>query len=232
MLGYLLYFILALILFLTGIILVFLLLPIRYRVRAQYDENDQALSLQVGGGNIYTFTYSYRFNQAQSNIRFLGLSWNLKKSEDKKERSPQRDKSKKPASKAGKSRMDFRLFLNKKLGKLFLELLADLLQHLRPKYLNFYATIGFEEPNHTGYLMGAINFLMHLTAHFDIRINPVWDEAYCEIDLETGGRIIPAYLIYRILRFMVSKLGRTFIYELYKSGKRKNKFSPGAAQER
>lgn len=98
-------------------------------------------------------------------------------------------------------------------------LLKRLLKGVLPGELFVKGTFGTGDPTTTGYLLAAAGVL---TARFgdDIRIKGDFSKAGAEdVEVRIKGRIIPAYLVWAVLAFLLAKSVRRALWRLWKMRK-------------
>lgn len=82
--------------------------------------------------------------------------------------------------------------------------IAQLLGHIRPRTLSGYLDFGFDDPSITGRVLGFLSlFLPQCGKTFDI--NPDFENAHLECDLNSSGRIYLFYLVYIGVRTILNK---------------------------
>ena len=101
------------------------------------------------------------------------------------------------------------------LGKLLKRLLKGIL----PGNLSIKGTFGTGDPTTTGYLLAAAGIL---TARFgnDIQIKGDFSKAAAEdVEIRIKGRIVPAFLLWAVLAFLLTKPVRRALWRLWKARK-------------
>lgn len=87
---------------------------------------------------------------------------------------------------------------------LLLGKVGHLLGHIRPRTLSGYLDFGFDDPSITGRVLGGLSlFLPQCGKTFDI--NPDFEKAYLECDINSSGRIYLIYLVYIALSTYFNK---------------------------
>lgn len=101
------------------------------------------------------------------------------------------------------------------LGKLLKRLLKGIL----PGNLSIKGTFGTGDPTTTGYLLAAAGIL---TARFgnDIQVKGDFSKAAAEdVEIRIKGRIVPAFLLWAVLAFLLTKPVRRALWRLWKARK-------------
>lgn len=99
------------------------------------------------------------------------------------------------------------------------KLLARLMKGILPGNFFLKGTFGTGDPAATGYLLAAAGIL---TARFgnDIQVRGEFSKAAAEdVEIRARGRIVPAYLLWAVLAFLLAKPVRRMLWRLWKMRK-------------
>lgn len=192
-----------LLLFLLALFIILLLIPVRYH--AEGIRNDD-VPLSINGELLYgPVTYRYRAGTdcgIEHSLKILGIPLSIKhKNGNKKIEQASHKRGKKVLGKLpGKD------FFNKALKSS-----KRLLNHLRFRRCDINCTFGLEDPADTALLWLIICSLPLRGKGRNIRLVPVFDNEILEGDFYIQGHLIPAFIAYIALRFILSKPVRNII---------------------
>ena len=202
--GYILGTIIALLALLS---LIFLFVPISYKFEGGYEQ-------------------AFKINTTISFLAFLGIKAGWDGSLDKPGQvkiiiaglsfsiDPEKwaKKDQKPEKKDQEGPSPVRIIRN--IDREFLgnglTLFIDMLNILRPKKIALRGRVGFDEPHLTGWLTAFEHMIRNLCKEAVFNIEPVWHEEYYKVNLLVEGKIIAALVLFRIVRFMLSRRTRKF----------------------
>lgn len=139
--------------------------------------------------------------------------------------SPSKEKHKKNTPKAkknkphhkSKEKSSFREFLEPDILKSALVSLTKILNHFQPHTLLISARVGFSDPMLTGLLYGLLSQLHFVIQNYSIKIQPVFEEEGLEGRFLIGGRVWIPYLLFTLIRFLLSQPVRSiYIPKIFK----------------
>lgn len=169
-------------------------------------------------------------------VRLAGLSFSLSPDSipgrgkgsppprEKRKKGKGRDKGLKKSEKGESPGLrEAKPFIRKEYLQHVLSLGVDLINMARPRYLSVKGQVGFGEPHHTGLLLAALGSLEGIIPSLELDFQPVWIEEYYDLEISTGGRLVPAGALVRLTRFLISartlKIWRTYRQAKKASGK-------------
>jgi len=107
-----------------------------------------------------------------------------------------------------------------------LRFLKDLIHILKPKVLIIKGKIGFYEPHHTAWLQAMVSTISELNILKNLHIDPVWDDEHFEGELTVKGQLAPIVIIFRLLKFLISKNTLKIIKIIIRARKKKKVLKP------
>ncbi len=190
---------------LIGLCLLFLIVPIRYKLDGGYLEylwlnfNLRCSPLIIVRGNLKSSS-----DQAL-HLQFvlLGIPITLNPEKWKKrEKKKEKDKNKQSEKKSG-----FRLLniLDRDLRVRGFALASDLLGILKPDKLEIKGNIGFDEPHHTGWLAALSHSLKYSCKNTSVDIEPIWEEEHYDLNVLLEGRIMTGLIMLKIAGFVIGR---------------------------
>ncbi len=207
------YIILALLLVIIILILMILVTPVKYTINAQY-QDELKYSFKVWSGLLFKFELDPPAGKNVLQFKFLGISWPVRnRPRSRKETSPKRN----PNSNFSGFRI-LRSFLENRLHITIWKLFKNLLAAFKPDDININGSYGFYEPDITAWVLPCCYFLNGMNEAYTVNLNPVWDQEYLEISLLIAGSIIPALLLWYLIKFILQASTWRFL-----SAVRKNK---------
>lgn len=198
----------------SGLVVLLLLLPMAYRLRANVDERpraDVAVSILLHFASVH-ISYHQRKARLHVNVAGLGIGGRdialfgvtgeaQRKSTHKNERT-------------GRIKEFLRLEFLHDAGSLF----KDVLWMMKPHRVKIHGVYGFEDPSLTGMLCGLVPMLSLLVHASDIQLRPEFDDPFMDVSIAVSGRVIPAMLVMRMLRFVLKKNIRQKLFRRSKDG--------------
>lgn len=88
---------------------------------------------------------------------------------------------------------------------------------IKPKYLHLYGTYGFEDPSVTGTLSGAVGIVRSMVPHARIFLTPDFTREVIELDICAEGSMTAGSLVYQTVRTLFRKPVRKIWFRRKKS---------------
>lgn len=210
----------ASIIFLVCLVILFVLLfsPFIYGVKSSCQ---QTYSWQVWFryGFLASIQRAGAEGSSQNKARFLGIPVKLASAGKRNKK----EKKKQDSGESNRANLKVILsFLQNKLPREIWKLIRDLFNRIKPDQLTVQARIGFYEPDYTAYLIVLSGCLQQINSHYDIELEPVWDDEHFEYQLQVYGRIIPFYLLMSMARFLFNRAMISFIVDVVKNRRKKS----------
>lgn len=217
------------------VVLIIVFVPYYYRVSYKYKNMQQKIIIEFNIGKAFGF-YLYQEGIIGApiikNIQIFGHVFKLNESKNKnidKDNDTAEEASKEKAAKAKKQSKDISVteyidLMNKQLMESFIQVIADIIKILAPKTFWFYTKVGFYEPHYTSIAYGIGSVIKGLVKSYNIDIIPIWDDEYLEVDTELSGRFVLAIIIYRLIKFLLSKPTRT-LWKQWRKLKKQHSFA-------
>lgn len=185
--------------FLTLLLIVFLLfsflwIPIKYNFKLQY-ENNLNLDFSI---NWFFLHITYKLQphpllQIGLGNRKLYPSKPIKKTSP----DPYKGQTKKTRNIFKFKRSDWQKYL-----KIIVNLIIELLNHIKPQKFKLYSTIGLSEPHQTAFVFATVSPLQRLLNLDDIYLQPLWNEEYIDLDIHIIGKLTPAIIFLIFIKFI------------------------------
>jgi len=198
----------AVLLLVVLLCLLFLLVPIKYKFDGGYE---QSLQVNISVRLIALLTVVATWDSGRSKpgrvkIIIAGLSFELHP-----ERWGKEDQKPEEKDQAGPpfGRVFLHGFDRELLGN-GLALVVDMLKILRPEKIALRGKIGFDEPHLTGWLTAVSYLVKGFCKEAEFVFEPIWHYEYYEINLEVEGKIVSVLILFRAVRFILSRRTRQF----------------------
>ena len=216
-----------LLLFLLAVFIAAIIIPIRYSFNGGYNNS---LYCFANLSILYFCRVSVLYNTQDPfvKLKIFGFTINIDPdtpAKDKKKSHKKVDKKEKP----NKNEMDvliLRKLFQKNIISHVLQFLKDLVTILRPKVLMIKGKIGFYEPHHTAWLQAMISTFSALNIFTNLDIDAIWDDEYFEGELIVKGQVAVIVLIFRLLKFLISKHTLNIIRIIKRARKKKKVLKP------
>jgi len=102
------------------------------------------------------------------------------------------------------------------------ELCKKLFCMFSPNSILITGRYGFYEPEYTAFLLSVSSFLNSFKEEYTINLEPVWDDEYLELYVHISGFVIPALLLFHLLKFILQGSTLRFLAEMRKNKKAHN----------
>ena len=197
-------------LLLLVLLVVLMVLPLRYQGRAVLARH-LLFSASVDLWQLAGFSVSYEDGILQRRLVILGFVKTFPWSPKTKSRDDSTSEAQPKAADSVNDPLNEETVRKPSAGEswtvekgiLTLQTARDILDIIRPSYLNISGKLGLFEPHQTGYAFMALLPLRQIHgAH--ITLQPIWDEEICDMEIQVGGRFIPLLLVTRIIRYALS----------------------------
>jgi hypothetical protein len=188
---------------LIGLCLLFLIIPIRYKLDGGYLEhlwlnfNLRCSPLLVVRGNLKSSP-----DQAL-HLQFVLMGIPITLNPEKWEKTDKEKKKKKHHKK--KSRSHFLSIIDRDLRIRGMALVGDLLSILKPDKLEITGKIGFDEPHLTGWLAALCHSLKYCCKSTLINIEPSWEEEHYDLNILLEGRIMTGLIMLKVAGFAIGR---------------------------
>ena len=131
-------------------------------------------------------------------------------------KSKKKEKSKKKSA----FNFDFKLINKENLNHIF-RFIVELFKILKMDYLKLYIYFSFADPYYNGLFLAFYYTIKELFDYPDLKAEISWQEVVFEAEGSTGGKIIPAQIIFHLLKFVFSLKTIKILWRLYQSNSKK-----------
>jgi hypothetical protein len=190
---------------LVGLCLLFLIIPIRYKLNGGYAElfwlnaDLRCSPLVIVRGNIKSAP------QAEQRVQLVLLGIPITMHPEKWKSNEEKSERKKKKQGKKKSGSGLLKILDRDLRIRGMALVGDLLRILKPDRLEVNGKIGFDEPHLTGWLAAFCHSLKYSSKSTLINIEPIWEEEHYDLIFLLDGKIIIGLIILKIAGFAVGR---------------------------
>ena len=87
-----------------------------------------------------------------------------------------------------------------------------MLNIVKPKYIHFYGTYGFEDPSVTGIVSGAAAVIKAMLPHAKVGLYPDFTQEIIDLDLLAEGSMTAGSLVYQTIRTVLKKPVRKILF--------------------
>lgn len=215
-------FILGLLAIIIALVLIILFTPIKYGLEASYDhELEYSIHLRAG------FWWRWKMQQEQKNtwkLKILGFNVLRRQQGNQKVPEPptavkarkQQSTNKRPSN----SLKTMKSFWENKLHLSSWQLLKQVLGAISPDFIQFRGKYGFYEPYFTAWCIPLLWALDGFGNICSINLVAVWEEECLELEVKSSGSILPALLLWYMIRFILQASTLRFFLALKKSRKK------------
>ena len=216
--------IVALLLLIVLIAVILASLPIRYEVKVVVDDETTAAVHVSYCFRLIYLIYEYRKNAEKMTLRIVGFRKKLalNKPESSRKKSSKKN-DKKDESEFGGILSTIQSVLTYPHRKIIIDLcisaLKKMSKHLKPKKIDISGVIGFEDPAHTGWLLGMYEALAGiLKIRQNVRLSGDFNvlSTVVKLDVSVKGSVNIARLSWPIVWLAVQKPIRGLIWGLVK----------------
>ena len=220
--------IIYLLLFILAVFIAAIIIPTRYSFKGGYNNN---LYCFANMDILYFCKVSASYNTQDSfaKLNIWGFTINIDPDtfikKDKKE-APKKINKEKSSNKSSMDSQVLKQLLQKDLILHTLRFLKDMVGILRPRVLMVKGKIGFYEPHHTAWFQAVSSTISELNIFTNLDIDTVWDYEYFEGELKIEGQITPIVILFRLLKFIISKHTLKAIKIIITARKKKKMLKP------
>ncbi len=190
---------------LIGLCLLFLIVPIRYKLDGGYLEY-LWLNFNLRCSPLFVVRGNLKSSPVQAlHLQFVLLGIPITLNPEKwKEKDKEKKKKKKKHLKE-KSGFHFLSIIDRDLRIRGMALVGDLLRILKPERLEITGKIGFDEPHLTGWLAALCHSLKYCCKSTLINIEPSWEEEHYDLNILLEGRIMIGLIMLKIAGFAIGR---------------------------
>jgi hypothetical protein len=188
-----------------GLCLLFLIIPIRYKLNGGYAElfwlnaNLRCSPLVIIRGNVKSAPHAEQ--RVQIVLLGIPITMHPEKWKSKKDK-PEKEKKRQGKKKRGSGLLKI---LDRDLRIRGMALVGDLLRILKPDRLELNGKIGFDEPHLTGWLAALCHSLKYSSKSTLINIEPNWEEEHYDLNFLLEGRVMIGLIILKIAGFAIGR---------------------------
>ncbi|MBX4264628.1 DUF2953 domain-containing protein [Clostridium estertheticum] len=204
---------LYLLIFIFGIILVFLIIPFEYYISSKIDERIDVDITLLFFKKIIKVMVKHDDTKEIFLLKIMGLRIIRKeiRSPDIKIEKEEIEKNNKKSKK--KSNFNIRDYIEREFINDLINYFKDIIRIIKPKTVKVNGFYGFEDPSLTGMLCGIIPLISNLIPKSDINLQPVFDDEIIEIECDLHGKISLLAAIIKTLEFVFKKNSRQKIFK-------------------
>lgn len=205
--------ILYIVLFLLGLVLIFLIIPFTYSGKALIHEGYK-LRLDFGWAwNFIKISAEAEDQYANVTLRILNkFVIKPKAFRSKIEKKQEQAEEKKLEEKVGRG-SSLKDFINKEFISEVLEYIKKILNTVKPKYIHLYGKYGFEDPAVTGMVSGLEGIVKAMLPEARLQLEPVFDKEVFDLDFRIKGKMIAGTVAYHTIRTALKKPIRQVIFK-------------------
>ncbi|MBX4268320.1 DUF2953 domain-containing protein [Clostridium estertheticum] len=204
---------LYLLIFIFGIILVFLIIPFEYYISSKIDERIDVDITLLFFKKIIKVMVKHDDTKEIFLLKIMGLRIIRKeiRSPDIKIEKEEIEKNNKKSKK--KSNFNIKDYIEREFINDLINYFKDIIRIIKPKTVKVNGFYGFEDPSLTGMLCGIIPLISNLIPKSDINLQPVFDDEIIEIECDLHGKISLLAAIIKTLKFVFKKNSRQKIFK-------------------
>ncbi|MBU3200437.1 DUF2953 domain-containing protein [Clostridium estertheticum] len=204
---------LYLLIFIFGIILLFLIIPFEYYINSKIDEKIDVDITLLFFKKIIKVMVKHEDTKEIFLLKIMGLRIIRKeiKSPDIKIEKEEIEKNNKKSKK--KSNFNIKDYIEREFINDLINYFKDIIRIIKPKTVKVNGFYGFEDPSLTGMICGIIPLISNLIPKSDINLQPVFDDEIIEIECDIHGKISLLSAIIKTLKFVFKKNSRQKIFK-------------------
>ncbi len=185
--------------------LVIMLIPLRYRVQAGYENNLWfSFNLRCSQALIINGSWDDQGSKPlQANLILFGITVKVDPTKFMRKEKGEKEKSKEKKKSKTKGSQSLFLVLDRDLQARGIGLLKDILRILKPDLFNLKGRVGFDEPHLTGWLAAVTNTFEYSSKETFVDIEPIWEDEYYEFEALVKGRIMVGAILVKIGWFLL-----------------------------
>lgn len=205
---------LYLLLFIIGLILLFIIIPFQYEFHGKIDEKISGNANLIFFRNFFKVIVSYKNKETWVLIKLMGLGIVRKKIEmSSKENEVTSKKRKQEDIKNEESNFSIKDYIQREFMKDSIKYFKDIINIVKPKEIKIHGIYGFEDPSLTGMACGIIPLVPNFIPSCDIKLQPVFDDEIIDIYFEINGRISLIVVVIKTFKFVLKKNNRKKIFK-------------------
>ncbi|MBU3072067.1 DUF2953 domain-containing protein [Clostridium estertheticum] len=204
---------LYLLIFTSGIILLFLIIPFEYYISSKIDEKINVDITLLFLKKIIKVMVRHEDTKETFLIKIMGLRIIRKeiKSPGIKIEKEEMEKNNKNSKK--KNNFNIKDYIEREFINDLINYFKDIINIVKPKTVKINGVYGFDDPSLTGMICGIIPLISNLIPKSDINLQPVFDDEIIEIECDVHGKISLLSAIIKTLRFVFKKNSRQKIFK-------------------
>lgn len=201
---------LYLLIFIFGIILLFLIIPFEYYISSKIDEKIDVDITLLFFKKIIKVIVRHEDTKEIFLLKIMGLRIIRKEiiSPDIKIEKEEKEKNKKK-----RSNFNIRDYIEREFINDLINYFKDIIGIVKPKTVKINGFYGFDDPSLTGMICGIIPLISNLIPKSDINLQPVFDDEIVEIECDIHGKISLLAAIIKTLKFVFKKNNRQKIFK-------------------
>lgn len=188
-------------LFILSLVLLVLIWPLSYQLDLSYRQSVLQFSFTLAN-YCYGLLFKRQDQQTVMQAKLFGFIRPFARSTAPNKADPAPEPSAEPPT-ARRPGFIKTIIKNRTLKPALLDLAQGIWKVIFPRKMLIKARIGFSEPHYTGWLMAVAGMLQAASPSYDIQLEGIWDEAWLEGEIIISGRIMPARLLWQILKFII-----------------------------
>lgn len=180
-----------------------LIIPFDYSFNGYISENiyGKGIVKWLFGLTQVTFSKDQKKSGVITTLRLAGFNFKINKVKPYKKKS----KSKKESNKRKPQ-------ITKKLISICYEYFKDIINIIKPGYIDISGVYGFDDPSVTGIVCGVISVINSAIPNSFINVEPLFEEELYDIRVKITGRIVLGVILIRTIKFIMNKEVRKNIF--------------------
>jgi hypothetical protein len=190
---------------LIGLCLLFLIVPIRYKLDGGY-AGLLWLNLELRCSPLIIVRGTIKSSpQAKQSVQLIILGIPITMHPEKWKSKKEKPEKEKKAQRKSKNRFGLLKIIDRDLRVRGMALAGDLLRILKPDKLEVNGKIGFDEPHLTGWLAAICLSLQFCCTNTMINVEPFWEEEHYDLSFLLEGRLMIGLILLKIGGFAISR---------------------------
>lgn len=195
------------------LLLCLLAIPFEYNFDGYVNESIYGKGIVKWLFGLTRFTVYKEKEESNIKVKFslcgFGLPVNKSKNDNKKNNKKNKNKDKKKDKRKSSQR---KTKITKKLIGICYEYFKDIVNIIKPRYINVSGVYGFDDPSITGIVCGIISIINSTIPNSIINVEPEFEDEVYDLKVNVSGRIIGFVILFRTLRFIMNKEVRKNIF--------------------
>lgn len=188
-----------------------LVIPFDYNFNGYVNESIYGKGIVKWLFGLTKFTIYKEKEESHIKVKFNLCGLSIPVSKAKKNNITNEDK-KKNSKKSSKKSSNRRTKITKKLISICYKYFKDMMNIVKPKYINVSGTYGFDDPSITGIVCGVISIINAAVPNSVINVEPEFEDEIYDIEIKVDGRTIGCIILFKTLRFIMNKEVRKNIF--------------------